>query len=58
MRFLLALAVSVSLSAASVDGIQIHSTVTGKGPGTVILVHGYTCDDSTWTEQVPALAKN
>jgi len=23
----------------------------------VFLVHGYTCDETTWTEQVPALAK-
>jgi pimeloyl-ACP methyl ester carboxylesterase len=43
--------------AASLDGLQIHSTVRGTGSKTVILVHGYTCDDTTWTEQVPALAK-
>lgn len=48
---------SLSLSAASVDGLKIHSSTAGKGAKTVILVHGYTCDDSTWTEQVPALAK-
>ena len=48
---------SLSLSAASVDGLNIHSSITGKGSKTVILVHGYTCDESTWTEQVPALAK-
>ncbi len=23
----------------------------------MILVHGWTCDDTTWTEQVPVLAK-
>jgi pimeloyl-ACP methyl ester carboxylesterase len=40
-----------------VDGLNIHSSITGKGSKTVILVHGYTCDESTWTEQVPALAK-
>lgn len=57
MRYLLALLVSVSLSAANVDGLNIHSTVTGSGAKTVILVHGYTCDETTWTEQVPALAK-
>ncbi len=57
MRYLLALFVSVSLSAASVDGFNIHSTVTGAGSKTVILVHGYTCDETTWTKQVPALAK-
>jgi pimeloyl-ACP methyl ester carboxylesterase len=43
------------LSAASVDGIEIHSTVTGTGPKTVVLVHGWTCDETTWTAQVPAL---
>jgi pimeloyl-ACP methyl ester carboxylesterase len=57
MRFLLGLVVSLSLSAASVDGLKIHSTTTGTGPKTVILVHGWTCDETTWTEQVPALAK-
>lgn len=51
------LSLSLSLSAATVDGLRIHSTVTGKGPKTVILVHGWTCDETTWTEQVPALAK-
>jgi len=39
-----------------VDGAAIHATVTGKGPRTVILVHGWTCDETTWSEQVPALA--
>jgi sigma-B regulation protein RsbQ len=57
VRHLLALFVSISLSAASVDGLHIHSTTTGAGAKTVILVHGYTCDETTWTEQVPALAK-
>jgi sigma-B regulation protein RsbQ len=59
MRFAIALplVLSLSLSAATVDGLHIHSTTTGNGAKTVILVHGYTCDESTWTEQVPALAK-
>jgi sigma-B regulation protein RsbQ len=47
---------SLSLSAASVDGLNIHSSITGNGSTTVIFVHGYTCDESTWTEQTPALA--
>ena len=53
---LVGLLLSSSLQAATVDGLKIHSTTTGAGPQTVILVHGYTCDESTWTEQVPALA--
>lgn len=43
--------------AASVDGVNIHFSVTGTESKTVILVHGYTCDETTWTEQVPALAR-
>jgi pimeloyl-ACP methyl ester carboxylesterase len=57
MRFLLALAAATSLSAASVDGIQVHSTTTGKGAKTVVLVHGWTCDETTWESQVPVLSK-
>jgi pimeloyl-ACP methyl ester carboxylesterase len=53
-----ALLLFTSLSAATVDGIQLHSSSTGKGPRTVILVHGWTCDDTTWESQVPALARD
>jgi pimeloyl-ACP methyl ester carboxylesterase len=58
MRFLLSLLLLTSLPAATVDGIKLHSSATGKGPHTVILVHGWTCDDTTWESQVPALAKD
>jgi sigma-B regulation protein RsbQ len=47
-----------SPSAAAVDGFKLHSTSTGKGPQTIILVHGWTCDDTTWVSQVPALSKD
>ena len=47
---------SISSVAATVDGIAIHSSVQGSGPKTVILVHGWTCDESSWKSQVPALA--
>ena len=55
----LALALGPSLlaapvAAASVDGIEIHSTVEGAGPKTVIFVHGWTCDQSSWAGQLPA----
>src|SRR5499427_5943383 len=56
MRFLLVPA-ATSLSAASVDGIQLHSTTSGKGAKTVVLVHGWTCDETTWESQVPVLSK-
>jgi sigma-B regulation protein RsbQ len=54
----LALALSVPTWAASVDGIPIHSTVRGSGPRTVVFVHGWTCDESSWREQVPFFEKN
>ena len=42
-------------SAAAVDGIPLHWTSSGSGPQTLVLVHGWTCDDSSWSAQVPAL---
>ena len=56
--FLINLLLATSASAATVDGIQLHSSKSGKGPNTVILVHGWTCDERTWKSQVPVLAKN
>jgi sigma-B regulation protein RsbQ len=56
--FALAVAFACSLTAATLDGIQIHSTIKGHGPKTVILVHGWTCDETTWSEQVPVLSKS
>ncbi len=58
MRYFLSVLIAASLSAASVDGIKIHSTITGKGPKTVILVHGWTCDETTWNQQLPALSQH
>ncbi len=45
------------VSAATVDGIPIHSTMKGTGPNTVVFVHGWTCDESSWQEQVPVFQK-
>jgi sigma-B regulation protein RsbQ len=50
--------ISVLASAASVDGTSIHSTVRGTGPKTVIFVHGWTCDESSWSNQVGFFEKN
>jgi pimeloyl-ACP methyl ester carboxylesterase len=44
--------------AAGLDGVPVHYTPAGKGAGTVILVHGWTCDETSWSEQTPALAKS
>jgi pimeloyl-ACP methyl ester carboxylesterase len=56
LGFVITAALVVSLPAASVDGIRIHSATTGKGKATVVFVHGWTCDSSSWAGQVPAFA--
>ena len=47
-----------SLFAATLDGMKIHSTSTGKGAKTLMLVHGWTCDDTSWAANIPELAKH
>ena len=54
---ILALVFASGASAASVDGLNIYSTSTGSGNATVVLVHGWTCDTSSWDAQVPVLSK-
>lgn len=49
---------ALGASAATLDGMKIYSAVAGKGSKTVILVHGWTCDSTSWSEQIPALEKN
>jgi pimeloyl-ACP methyl ester carboxylesterase len=44
-------------SAPSVDGANLHWTSTGNGSQTVILVHGWTCDDTSWNAQVPVVSQ-
>jgi pimeloyl-ACP methyl ester carboxylesterase len=51
------LSLAAPLAAATVDGLTIHSSTTGTGPATMIFIHGWTCDSSSWTGQVPAFAK-
>jgi pimeloyl-ACP methyl ester carboxylesterase len=54
----LTLSLSVLTWAASVDGVPIHSTVRGSGPKTIVFVHGWTCDESSWRDQLPFFEKN
>lgn len=49
---------ALPLSAATLDGMKIHSTSTGKGSKTLMLVHGWTCDDTSWATNVPELARH
>ena len=53
---LAALAVARAASAANVDGANVHWTSTGSGSQAVIFVHGWTCDESSWSAQVPAFS--
>jgi len=61
MRCLSALAAFVlfasTASAATVDGLKINSASAGSGRTTLVFVHGWTCDLTSWAAQVPALAK-
>jgi len=54
----LLLACAQTISAATLDGMKIHSTATGKGSRTIVLVHGWTCDETSWATNVPELAKH
>ena len=40
---------------ATVDGIDIYWTSEGEGPA-VLLVHGWTCDTTVWTDQIAEFA--
>jgi pimeloyl-ACP methyl ester carboxylesterase len=44
-------------TAATLDGAKIHSSSVGAG-STIVFVHGWTCDSSSWDGQVPAFAKD
>ena len=48
---------AASAWAATVDGINLHYTSSGSGSQTVIFVHGWTCDETSWQGQVPAIGQ-
>ncbi len=56
--FGLFLLTSADCLAATVDGVNVHWTASGSGRRALILVHGWTCDESSWREQVPALSRS
>lgn len=58
MRFFLGLLAAISVSGATLDGLNIHWASAGKGKTTVVLVHGWTADSNAWRKQVPVLAKH
>jgi pimeloyl-ACP methyl ester carboxylesterase len=43
---------------ARVDNIRVHYKLAGSGAATpIVFVHGWTCDMTSWTKQVPIFAK-
>ncbi|MBZ5674650.1 MAG: alpha/beta hydrolase [Acidobacteriia bacterium] len=52
----LALPLSGPIHGAVVDGAKVHWTSQGSAKQAVILVHGWTCDESSWDAQVPVLS--
>lgn len=42
---------------AGLDDFLVHYKTWGKGPRTVVLIHGFTQSHQTWRAQVPALAR-
>lgn len=41
---------------AKLDSNAVFYEATGKGPQTLVLIHGWTCDHTFWTSQVPVFA--
>jgi pimeloyl-ACP methyl ester carboxylesterase len=58
MLALAVLLVPLLAPGAEVDGGKVHFTQYGTGPKTIIFVHGWTCNETSWSEQVPAFEKD
>jgi pimeloyl-ACP methyl ester carboxylesterase len=55
---LLALFLALPLAAASVDGASVHWTSAGGANRlAVVFVHGWTCNETSWQNQVPVVSK-
>lgn len=42
---------------AQLENLKVHYTNYGEGPTAVVFVHGWSCDETVWTQQAPALSK-
>ena len=58
MRLILALLLTTPLFSADISfqGRKLHYTSTGSGEKTLILIHGWACDSSFFSEQIKALS--
>ena len=59
LRLLLCLLLAGLLQAGTAlhQGRKVHFAVSGRGPSTLVLIHGWTCDGSFWAANLPGLAK-
>ena len=61
MRFAAALcasAILLSAANATLDGNRIWYEVNGTSGTALVLVHGWTCDSTFWSHQVPAFSRH
>ncbi|MBE7542645.1 MAG: alpha/beta hydrolase [Bryobacteraceae bacterium] len=56
LLLLLFLAQYVGAATAVLDGAKVHYVSAGKGPESVVLIHGWTCDHTLWGPQIEALS--
>lgn len=42
---------------AALDGLRVAYKVAGRGEPTIVFVHGWTCDMTTWSKQFPYFSK-
>lgn len=59
VRLLLGLFLIVSAfgETALVEGRKVHYSSYGKGRKALVLIHGWTCDETFWSSNVPGLSK-
>jgi len=57
LSVILAIPITAPIHAAAVDGANVHWSSKGTSKQAVILVHGWTCDESSWDPQVPVLSQ-
>src|SRR5205807_1538436 len=50
-------AVPAEAHSVVLDGAKIHYTNYGQGETALLFVHGWSCDETVWSEQAPALAQ-
>ena len=57
LLFCLLLAGLLQAGTALHQGRKVHFEVSGRGPSTLVLIHGWTCDGGFWAANLPGLAK-